>query len=339
MKPAISVIIPCYNAPESVFRACIGSVLQQDFSDFEIILVDDGSQEEYAGVYDSVAAADERIRLFRTPNRGVSAARNFGLEQSTGDYIVYVDADDILVSCYFSEAMQIAREWDYDVVYGCNVHLDQFGPETQTTQLSSADLTVYEGEQLQTLRAYMVAGHFRFGGDLYIGRGPWNRLLKRSVAQKLTFDVSLSMFEDVVWNLQLLDVAQKICCVRRIWYLYNLGNTASAARLYRPDMVKKTEQGLMKVLPLLDLEQDREYKAFCDRCLQDIIRISKSLSCCKALPEWKEEVREFSDTVYHQEPWTMIGSKRYAGLCDGKERVKVQLYRSKLLIRYYLMKF
>ena len=92
----ISVIIPVYNA-ERYLPTCIESLLVQTMPDFELLLINDGSTDNSKAVCDRYAAQDRRIRVFDSPNRGVSAARNLGLDQARGEFVVFVDSDDWVV--------------------------------------------------------------------------------------------------------------------------------------------------------------------------------------------------------------------------------------------------
>ena len=94
--PAISVIVPVYQA-ERLLPQCVESVLGQTFSDWELLLVDDGSRDGSPALCDAYAAGDARVRVFHKPNGGVSSARNLGLEQARGQCIAFLDADDALV--------------------------------------------------------------------------------------------------------------------------------------------------------------------------------------------------------------------------------------------------
>ena len=89
----ISIVIPVYNKKQYV-RGTVQSVLNQTFTDFELLLVDDGSTDGSGKICDRMATVDNRIRVFHTKNRGVSAARNYGIEKATGKYIGFIDADD-----------------------------------------------------------------------------------------------------------------------------------------------------------------------------------------------------------------------------------------------------
>ena len=93
----ISVIIPVYNAKERL-KICIDSIINQSYSNFEILIVDDGSTDGSDILCDELAKADKRIKVFHKENGGVSTARNMGIDNAEGKYLVFVDADDTLSS-------------------------------------------------------------------------------------------------------------------------------------------------------------------------------------------------------------------------------------------------
>lgn len=95
MMPLISIIIPVYNT-EKYIRRCIDSVIAQSYSDWELILVDDGSTDESGKICDEYVEKDERIRVFHKENGGVSSARNVGLDNANGEWVTFVDSDDYL---------------------------------------------------------------------------------------------------------------------------------------------------------------------------------------------------------------------------------------------------
>ena len=93
MMPYISVIVPVYNA-ESTLKKCIDSILVQDFTDFEVILIDDGSQDESLQICEDFAKKDNRVIVVHKENGGVSSARNYGLEIAKGKWVTFIDSDD-----------------------------------------------------------------------------------------------------------------------------------------------------------------------------------------------------------------------------------------------------
>lgn len=96
--PLISVIVPVYNT-EKYLHKCINSILNQTFTDFELILIDDGSPDNCGKICDEFAEADSRVRVFHQENKGVCVARNKGIDNARGEYISFVDSDDYLRDC------------------------------------------------------------------------------------------------------------------------------------------------------------------------------------------------------------------------------------------------
>ena len=120
-NPKISVIIPVYNA-ESTLRRCVDSVLAQTFTDFECLLINDGSKDRTGKICEEYAAKDNRIRVFHRENGGLSSARNLGLDNAKGEWISFCDGDDCL--CKNSLAILYSNiNDDVDLVVGgiyCN---------------------------------------------------------------------------------------------------------------------------------------------------------------------------------------------------------------------------
>ena len=87
----ISVIVPIYNA-EKCIRRCVDSILDQNYSDIEILLIDDGSKDNGGAICDAYAVKDSRVRVFHKENGGVSSARNFGIESAIGEWIIFIDS-------------------------------------------------------------------------------------------------------------------------------------------------------------------------------------------------------------------------------------------------------
>ena len=113
--PAISVIIPVYRV-ERYLDACVSSVLAQTFGDFEIILVDDGSPDGCPALCDAWVRKDPRIRVIHRENGGLSAARNTGIEAAKGQFLAFVDSDDLLEPDTLRRAYEAQRQHDADLV-------------------------------------------------------------------------------------------------------------------------------------------------------------------------------------------------------------------------------
>ena len=119
----ISIIVPVYNT-EKYLKRCVDSILSQNYADFELWLVDDGSTDGSGALCDSYQQKDSRVRVFHQKNAGVSAARNYGVDQAQGEWVCFVDSDDEVLPDYLSDMIK-AADTDECLVVGniCKSHL------------------------------------------------------------------------------------------------------------------------------------------------------------------------------------------------------------------------
>ncbi len=121
MSPTISIIIPIYNVADWL-KECIDSILNQSFTEFEVLLIDDGSSDGSDIICEEYAKKDRRIRVFHKANKGISSARNYGLERANGEWICFVDPDDLFISTDALEIMYNHTNEMIDLVsVGCSV--------------------------------------------------------------------------------------------------------------------------------------------------------------------------------------------------------------------------
>ena len=113
----LSVVIPAYNVGQYVAQ-CLQSVLSQSFTDFEVIVVNDGSTDNSAEIARSFADADSRVRVVDQPNGGLSAARNTGIDLASGKWLMFVDSDDMLLPDAMSTLLALAHDTESDIVCG-----------------------------------------------------------------------------------------------------------------------------------------------------------------------------------------------------------------------------
>lgn len=107
-KPTISVIVPVYNAEKYLHR-CVDSILSQTFTDFEVLLINDGSTDTSGVICDEYAQKDARVRVFHKENGGVSSARNVGIKNMRGLYSIHVDSDDWVEPSYLKDLYSCAK--------------------------------------------------------------------------------------------------------------------------------------------------------------------------------------------------------------------------------------
>ena len=121
MSPSISIIVPVYKA-EAYLHRCVDSLLAQTFTDFEVLLIDDGSPDRSGEICDAYAKKDARVRVFHQPNGGVSVARAGGVKYANGEWITFVDADDYLPQKSLQTMHLLVEKYDTDLVVGATLN-------------------------------------------------------------------------------------------------------------------------------------------------------------------------------------------------------------------------
>ena len=176
--PKVSVIIPVYRA-EKFIHECIDSVLNQSFSDIELILIDDGSPDNSGAICDEYALKDNRIKVFHQQNGGVCAARNKGLDMATGDYILFLDSDDYMPKDALETLYNDATQNDADIAIGrmfCNTESAEFDNNLQVWTGTEALIKASEDHPA-----------------LY---GCWSKLFKRELVEDVRFVEGRKVHED-----------------------------------------------------------------------------------------------------------------------------------------------
>lgn len=184
--PKISIIMPVYNKQDYIQRS-LDSVLNQDFSDFELIAVDDGSTDNSLKILEEYQEKDPRIRVIHTENHGVSHARNIGLDNCEGEYLAFIDADDKLKCGYLSRLLKILQQSGADIVIQ---GITRVYPDGSVKEISSGLKDgVYPLSALMTDFAQIQKSTGIFG---YC----FSKFFPVSLAKDIRFDEELNLAED-----------------------------------------------------------------------------------------------------------------------------------------------
>lgn len=206
-----SVIVPVYKV-EPYLHRCVQSVLEQSFEEFQLVLVDDGSPDRCGQLCDEYAQRDDRIKAIHMENGGVSAARNRGLEEASGEYIVFLDADDALAPGFLKAADRILREEPAaDLVQFCWRSFPNGAPLPETAESVSAPVC---HENQDAMRQFL---QFRV-----FNQAPWGKVLHRSLMEGLRFPVGVRIGEDLAVSYRWLSRARRIISTGAVAYYYCL---------------------------------------------------------------------------------------------------------------------
>lgn len=208
IPPEISIIVPVYNVEEFLCK-CIDSILAQTFTDWELLLIDDGSKDSSGNICDEYAAKDERIRVFHKENGGVSTARNLGLDHARGKWVTFVDSDDWVDVNWLQKIIgEVAKYPDTDIIrFGYHYYSKEGRYEgsvrAQSTVVvdNSEDFIVYS----ESNRYYEMI---------------WNSAFRFSLVSNIRFRKEIQWSEDYIYMYECFACAKKMLILDSALYHY-----------------------------------------------------------------------------------------------------------------------
>lgn len=307
-RPLISVIVPVYNTKEYLPQT-MSSLLAQSYSQLEIILVDDGSPDGAGEVCDALAGTDARIRVIHQENRGVSAARNRGLEVAAGDYMGFVDSDDELLPTMYETLLTHLMESGSDLA-ACNTVM-----RTADGQ-ESLSVPAYESQVITGREAFREMQYLR-----KIDSSPCNKLFRRELIGELRFTEGLKLYEDYEFLCQLFFRAQRVALCGEALYIYEQreGSAMQGGYLKAGTAVDRLFMNT-KRLPELRGDRDglRAVICFCDTHLMAVVMqlIRDGNSDKKRLNDIRRSLKK-SWRIYRMEKEAPLRFRVGAGMLIG----------------------
>ena len=210
MEPKVSIIVPIYNAQEYLKR-CVDSILSQDYRDFELLLMDDGSKDASGEICDAYAQQDGRVRVVHKENTGVSDTRNQALELARGTFLQFLDSDDWIVP----EATRLlVRSMEE---YNCDMVISDFYRVSGERLAQKGDIEEDKVMSRQEFASYMIENP----ADFYYGV-LWNKMYRRSIIEEyhIRMDTSISWCEDFLFNLEYIRHARRFYALHTPIYYY-----------------------------------------------------------------------------------------------------------------------
>lgn len=243
--PEISVIVPVYNVEKSLSR-CIDSILGQTFTDFELILVDDGSTDVSGNICDMYAAENDRITVIHKENGGVSVARNVGIDVADGKYITFVDSDDYVDAGFLENAFSIMEKTKVDL-YISGIQMERF----EEGNIKDIKRFTFDNEEIVTTVDLLKKENIAY--PTICISGPWCKFYKKKIVlnNNIRFNVKMSLGEDGLFNLDYLHVAKDIYCDVRIYYHYIRENENSLFSRFNADIFNANNIVFSKKIKML----------------------------------------------------------------------------------------
>lgn len=210
MNPTVSIIVPVYNA-EKFLRRCVDSILSQEYTDFELLLVDDGSADGSGAICDEYKEADSRVRVVHKENKGVSDSRNRAIDMARGTWLQFLDSDDWMTPDSTKLLVRAATE------HGCDLVIADFYRVIGERLSLKGDI-----EEEGVLTQEEFAAHMMENpADFYYGV-LWNKLYRRDIveAHRLRMDTNINWCEDFMFNLEYIRHARRVYALHAPIYYY-----------------------------------------------------------------------------------------------------------------------
>ena len=210
MKPAVSIIVPVYNGEKTLER-CVDSVLKQEYKDFELFLINDGSSDKTREICERYAAADDRVLVIHKENSGVSESRNMAIAQAHGEYLQFLDCDDWITPDATKLLVRAAKEEQADLV------IADFYRVIGERLSHKGDIEI---DGVMDQEAF-VGCMMEKPADFYYGV-LWNKLYRRDIIMKhhLQMNPEISWCEDFMFNLEYVRYAETFYALRTPVYYY-----------------------------------------------------------------------------------------------------------------------
>lgn len=238
----ISIIIPIYNA-EKYLSQCIDSVINQSYKDWELLLIDDGSEDQSGIICNLYAERDNRIRVFHKENGGVCSARNIGLKYAHGDFVTFIDSDDWIDPDILEKYIETYDRTHTDLVRCCYVRESEDNCHVVTID---EEIILYNHTDIE-----IFVEKKRLYGFL------WNSLFKKSILEGITFDENITWCEDHIFSYQYVLRCKSVAIIPSPLYHYRINESGSLSTQINPLMWTEATVKLYQ-LRILMMDGDRE---------------------------------------------------------------------------------
>lgn len=238
-KTKISIIMPVYNV-EGYLRRAVDSILSQNFSDFELFLVDDGSTDNSGKICDEYAISDNRIIVIHEENSGAHTARNNAIEKAIGEYVFFFDSDDYIEKNMLSDMYTLAKDTDSDLVVS-GFYIDTYYDDTHFVTLNYVPYTSNE-KDIETLCKvdFRKLAFKNFDRNMFYP--PWNKLYSLSYIKKNNIFFPKTYRDDFPFVLSVLKDIDKVTYTKRQYYHFMRKRSDSETQKYYAKLYDKREE-------------------------------------------------------------------------------------------------
>lgn len=302
-----SIIIPVYNT-EQYLSKCIDSILAQSYSDFELLLIDDGSTDESGKICDQFAAWDSRISVFHVSNGGASRARNIGIEHAKGEWLSFVDSDDWVKTDYLQTFVLISEKKDITFFQTIQVHQD--GNEIVRKHRAIKTSVRNQVEEILCSLKYGSLGD--------IMGWTFNKFFRMSIikAHNIRFVEGLVFREDEIFTMDYCRYISSLEILEKTLYHYRIINTGLSAKGLQKNDRMHLAAHLMENLSYYSNSKllENEKKRIADYYVKDMVEKTKEFSIYRSNRSLYNFVKRCPDVARYASNQRMIAIQKYCYL-------------------------
>lgn len=310
----ISIIIPVYNTKETYLKKCLQSIIDQTYLNLEILLIDDGSEEWCKASYEKLKEKDDRIKCIVQNNQGVSVARNNGIENASGNWIMFVDADDWLEpDCCQSFINRVQKEPNTEILIG-KPFLNKEEKEQKVQNTYNEDKIIATPEERKELLISILDDN---KSKYHYVESVWSKLFHKEFLLKnnISFQENLRIGEDCLFTYKAYNKAKKIYYINKSIYHYRINET-SISNAFNSNLIKDYNkflscfENLFQQDDILYLEE--EYISFgCKQIIRFIKKYYANPNNPKSYKELKKELTELICTYPYKNFLTKVNLKPF----------------------------
>lgn len=294
MKKLISIVVPVYNTAQYIER-CIDSILNQTYSNIEVIIVDDGSSDNSGLICDNYSKLDTRVIVLHQKNKGVVEARNKGVNEAKGEYICFVDSDDWIEPRMIETLFGLIGDADL-------VSVGAFFEKSENNQIKMLDRYeegIYKGDDFNTILNSMLY-NFEDKSMHSLSSWIWNKMYRTSIAKEIHSKISpnLVFAEDTVFLLNYVLECKAIVISHQCFYHY-VSRTDSVMNIIHRDMLANINNVYCELLPVFEQKNNHKLIIQLQYWVAERVRLAMNSQMGFLgdfyIPEYKCELKDIRD--------------------------------------------
>lgn len=297
----ISVILPVYNV-EKYVRKCLLSIVEQSYQNFEVLIVDDGSTDNFFKEIEDIVAENKNIKIYQKVNGGLASARNFGLEKANGDYILFIDSDDWIEKDLFKTLVENLSDEDI-LIFNLGEYSNKEGKIITNRRIKNINK-----ELLKINEGYIFLDEVPNGATI--------KIYKRSFIEKnnFRFNEGLKLYEDTYWDIITLINAKKVRFLDYVGYWYRVGRDGSLITDLSSEKNKKYQLMIKELLLKLK-----------DENISELVKIKLEILILRI----EIELEEISKNFFKEE-FTEFFKKSLTIIENEKNTIVKKYFKSKI---------